>query len=164
MNSKLKAQSMIEYLVILTAIVIVLAIISGNAGLLRGGIQRVYDDTEEDFEQDIQTTMDGTHQETVSEYTAASYGVTMRDASEYEGQEYFEDKQLAGYYYHEGESDMSGVPSEGTTTATDIVYEDEQVALWPENTAPTASQSGWWDHIDWQWWAQHFPDGPHYRP
>lgn len=135
-----KAQSILEYLFVL--IMAVLAV-TGGSFIFNRGVESGLDESEDYVEGVLPTSVDDsyqgpevgynpgtdnltailpsdistTRQGTVVSYDPEDLGITIPNPEDYEGRPYFEDKQLGEYYYHEGPSDMSGVPANGAIVA-----------------------------------------------
>ncbi|MDD5584312.1 MAG: hypothetical protein PHV55_04585 [Candidatus Omnitrophica bacterium] len=97
MKQRTSAQSIVEYIITLAAIVV--AIIAGTIGL-RTGIEKSLNKTREDMEDNLDTPAQGQEKN-----LTGLYG----NPDEYTGNQTHE-----GYYFHEGPSDMSRVPANGT--------------------------------------------------
>ncbi|MDD5194832.1 MAG: hypothetical protein PHQ96_04040 [Candidatus Omnitrophica bacterium] len=97
----LKTQSITEYIITLAAIVV--AIIAGTVGLRRG----------------VETSLNTTHQALENNLSAPAEGQTKDLTALYgEPEQYTGNQTHEGYYFHEGDSDMSRVPPNGTIIET----------------------------------------------
>ncbi len=114
MKKLVKTQSMFEYLAILIVIAIAVGFVTRRDGVFTRGLQSGFDQIEQNLAGRLPESVNDSHTGQIVEHTPESLGITVRDARSYEGRPYFEHKQYGDYYFHEGESDMSGVPVNGT--------------------------------------------------
>ena len=100
MRGAIKAQSIMEYIITLAAIVV--AIIIGTVGLQRG----------------ISTSLNATHDDLQGNLSAVAQGQTKDLTGLYGNPNNYTGNQThEGYYFHQGPSDMSWVPAVGNTTS-----------------------------------------------
>jgi hypothetical protein len=124
LTKSVKSQSILEYLITLTAIVI--AIIIGTVGL-KQGVQNGLDTAEDEIVNDYINDRDAP--ESVQEegyYTPSSTDMFEGEA---QSRDAYEGPQLSGgYYYHEGESNMDHVPEAGAIMDADYSFVAPPVA------------------------------------
>jgi len=115
----IKAQTILEYLGILIVVVAVITLVT-KGGIVSQGLGSGLKQIEQGLGGHLPESVDGTHTAEIINHTPESLGITVLDTQSYEGRTYFENKDLEGYYFHEGASDMASVPVNGTITESDM--------------------------------------------
>jgi hypothetical protein len=110
-----KTQTILDYIVSLSTIVVMILV---GLGFMHRGMSRGFTDMSEGVNAQMPLTTDDTFKEEEIVFDPEERGLNMLPAESYEGREFFEDRKFGGYYFREGDSDMSGVPEAGTTLET----------------------------------------------